>query len=227
LSGYSRPCNVLKANERPGSVPGAWHRLVRLFASIDLAPHLVPGTDLSACLLASTWPRTWCLAPIWLPAVPGTDLSHRFVRQFASIRPGVAPGAWHQSGRLFASIDLASHLVPGTDLSASLLASDLASHRVPGTDLAACLLASDLASHLVPGTDLSHRFVRQFASIRPGVAPGAWHRFVRLFLASDLASHRVPGTDLAAPLAGLCLLVLMGSGRRPKLRWSCCTGCLA
>jgi len=88
LSGYSRPCNVLKANERPGSVPGAWHRLVRLFASIDLAPHLVPGTDLAACLLAS---------------------------------------------------DLASHLVPGTDLAACLLASALATHRVPGTDLAAPL----------------------------------------------------------------------------------------
>jgi hypothetical protein len=38
---------------------------------------------------------------------------------------------------------------------------------------AACLLASDRALHPVPGTDLGPLF----ASIRPGVAPGAWHRF--------------------------------------------------
>ncbi|MCE2753828.1 MAG: hypothetical protein LW720_18355, partial [Pirellula sp.] len=37
----------------------------------------------------------------------------------------------------------------------------------------ACLLASDLAPHRVPGTDLGCLF----ASIRPGAAPGAWHRF--------------------------------------------------
>jgi hypothetical protein len=50
-----------------------------------------------------------------------------------------------------------------------------------------------------------------FASIRPGSAPGAWHRFSRLFasirpgadlaaylLASDLAPRLVPGTDFAA-----------------------------
>ena len=91
MSGYSRPCNVLKANERPGSVPGAWHRSGRLFASIrsgdapgawhrfgclfasiDLASHLVPGTDLAACLLASDLaprlvPGTDLVAPIWLP----------------------------------------------------------------------------------------------------------------------------------------------------------------
>ena len=73
MSGYSRPCNVLKANERPGSVPGAWHRLVRLFASIDLAPHLVPGTDLAACLLATV---------LASHLMPGTDLA---VPVFASI----------------------------------------------------------------------------------------------------------------------------------------------
>ena len=38
---------------------------------------------------------------------------------------------------------------------------------------APCLLASDRASHRVPGTDLGPLF----ASIRPGLAPGAWHRF--------------------------------------------------
>ena len=64
-----------------------------------------------------------------------------------------------------------------------LLASNLASHQVPGTDLAPGLLASDLASHRVPGTDLGSRF----ASIRPGVAPGAWHRF-RTDLGSRFAS---------------------------------------
>ena len=72
--------------------PGAWHRL---------GPYL----------LASTWPRTWCQAPIW---PPGTDLA----------------------ACLLAS-DLATHLVPGTDLAAYLLASDLFPHLVPGTDLAA------------------------------------------------------------------------------------------
>jgi len=56
---------------------------------------------------------------------------------------------------------------------------------VPGTDLAACLLATALATHLVPGTDLS----RLFASNRPGDAPGAWHRFGRLFSAPG-AWHR-------------------------------------
>ena len=38
---------------------------------------------------------------------------------------------------------------------------------------ALCLLASGLASHRVAGTDLGPLF----ASIRPGAAPGAWHRF--------------------------------------------------
>jgi len=108
--------------------------------------------------------RTWCLAPIW--------------------------GAWHRFGCLFASIDLASHLVPGTDLSASLL-------------------ASDLASHLVPGTDLSHRFVRLFASIRSGDAPGAWHRFGRtvggpLFASIDgLGSETQTTVELLYRLPGV------------------------
>ena len=48
-----------------------------------------------------------------------------------------------------------------------------APHLVPGTDLGPYLLASDPAPHLVPGTD----FGPLFASMRPGVAPGAWHRF--------------------------------------------------
>ncbi len=119
----------------------------------------------------------------------GTDLA----AYFASIRPGPAPGAWHRFGCLFASIDPALHLVPGTDLAACLLASDLATHRVPGTDLAAYLLASDLATHRVPGTDLA-----------------------AYLLASDLFPHLVPGTDLAD-----CLLASTGSGRRPNLRWIC------
>jgi hypothetical protein len=35
-------------------------------AALDkLALHRVPGTDLAACLLASTCRRTWCLAPTW------------------------------------------------------------------------------------------------------------------------------------------------------------------
>jgi hypothetical protein len=89
------------------------------------------------------------------------------------LRTGCLAPTWP----LFASIDLAPHLVPGTDLAACLLASDLATHLVPGTDLAAYLLASDLATHLVPGTDLG----RLFASIRPGAAPGAWQRFGGLF----------------------------------------------
>ena len=57
-------------------------------------------------------------------------------------RPGVAPGAWHRfghpvctdSGTLFASIDLASHPVPGTDSGTLFASIDLASHPVPGTD---------------------------------------------------------------------------------------------
>jgi len=112
--------------------------------------------------------------------------------------------------------------VPGTDLAACLLASDLATHLVPGTDLAAYLLASDLFPHLVPGTDLAdcllastgsgrrpklrwictapgawHRFGRLFASIRPGAAPGAWHRFGRLFASIDrLGSETQATVDL-------------------------------
>jgi hypothetical protein len=86
LSGYSRPCNVLKANERPGSVPGAWHRLVRLFASIDLASHLVPGTDLAACFphLVPGTDLAACLLATVLAShlMPGTDLA---VPVFASI----------------------------------------------------------------------------------------------------------------------------------------------
>jgi len=54
-----------------------------------------------------------------------------------------------------------------------LLASDLAPHLVPGTDLGPYLLASDPAPHRVPGTD----FGPLFASIQPGSAPSAWHRF--------------------------------------------------
>jgi len=58
----------------------------------------VPGWSTMA------WLRTGCLAPIWAPyllasdpaphLVPGTDLGPLF----ASIRPGVAPGAWHRFG---------------------------------------------------------------------------------------------------------------------------------
>ena len=60
---------------------------------------------------------------------------------------------------------------------------------------ALCLLASGLVPHRVPGTDVGPLF----ASIRPGAAPGAWHRFgLPVLLASDLASHRVPGTDLGS-----------------------------
>jgi hypothetical protein len=50
-----------------------------------------------------------------------------------------------------------------------------------------------LTQHRVLGTDLGCLF----ASIRPGAAPGAWHRFgAACLLASDLAPLRVPGTDL-------------------------------
>ena len=42
---------------------------------------------------------------------------------------------------------------------------------------ALCLLASGLAPRRVPGTDLGPLF----ASIRPGAAPGAWHRCGPLF----------------------------------------------
>jgi hypothetical protein len=38
-------------------------------------------------------------------------------------------------GTLFASIDLALHLVPGTGLGLLFASIDLASHPVPGTDL--------------------------------------------------------------------------------------------
>jgi len=49
----------------------------------------------------------------------------------------------------------------------------MAPYRMPGTLLGSCLLAPDPALHRVPGTDLGPLF----ASIRPGAAPGAWHRF--------------------------------------------------
>ena len=49
----------------------------------------------------------------------------------------------------------------------------MAPYRVPCTDLGPFLLASSLAPHRVPGTDLG----TLFASIRPDVAPGDWHRF--------------------------------------------------
>ncbi len=81
-------------------------------------------------------------------------------------------------GTLFASIDLASHLVPGTDLGTLFASIDLASHLVPGTGLG--LLFASIAWRrtrcLAPiraRTDSGSLF----ASIRPGVALGAWHRF--------------------------------------------------
>ena len=55
----------LIASIRPGSAPGAWHRLRPCLLASDLAPHRVPGTDLGPCLLASD------LAP---HRVPGTDV---------------------------------------------------------------------------------------------------------------------------------------------------------
>jgi hypothetical protein len=58
----------------------------------------------------------------------------------------------------------------------------------------------------VPGTDLAAYLLA--SDLVPGTDLAAW-------LAFDL----VPGTDLAA-----CLLASIRSGRRPKLRWICCSG---
>jgi len=73
-----------------------------LFASIDLASHLVPGTD-SGTLFASI--------DLALHPVPGTGLG----TLFASIDLALHPVPGTGLGTLFASIDLALHLVPGTD----------------------------------------------------------------------------------------------------------------
>jgi hypothetical protein len=130
----------------------------------------VPGTD---------------LAPIWAPyllasgmashQVPGTDWG----TLFASIQPGVAPGAWHRLGPC-------------------LLACGLASHRVPGTDFGP--LFASIRTGAAPGA--WHRFGTDlgplFASIRHGVAPGAWHRFGRSTRAADRADSEIEGHLAAA-----------------------------
>ena len=98
------------------------------------------------------------------------------------------------SGTLFASIAWRRTWCLAPIWVACLLASDLASHLVPGTDLGlGTLFASiDLASHPVPGTDSGSLFAsiawRRTRCLAPIWAP--------CLLASDLALHLVPGTGL-------------------------------
>jgi hypothetical protein len=166
----------------------------------------VPGTDLGP-LFASIRPggRTGCLAPIWAPCllasdlaphrVPGTDLGpwHRFGPLFASIQPGSAPGAWHRFGPLFASIR--PGVAPGAWHRFGPLFASIRPGRRTGCLApiwAPCLLASDRASHQVPGTHLGSLF----ASIRHGVAPGAWHRFAALSGLTEIMTSPNPRAAL-------------------------------
>ena len=54
------------------------------------------------------------------------------------------------------------------------------------------LAYDDLAPHRVPGTDLGPLF----ASIRPGSAPGAWHRFATLSGLTEIMTSPNPRAAL-------------------------------